>query len=319
MPELYPYAAARIHARELSLLSRQNLEQLLAAKTYDECLHSLHGMGWDEGDTAEEILAAETEKTWQLMGELLPELEVFQIFRLPVDFNNAKAAVKSVVTNVQAQYVFLSGGSIEPKALVKALKDNDFSSIPEWMAKPLQEAQQLLLKTRDGQLCDVLLDKTALDAILQAGKNSDCDLLKEYAELFVAAADLKIAQRAILTGRPAAFLKEALAECDTLNLSRLEAAALEGMDGLESYLSLTPYADAIPALKAGASAFDKWRDDRIMALIQGEKANPFTLGPVAAYFLARQNEIAMVRIILSAKRNGLDVEDVQERLRVMYV
>ena len=46
-------------------------------------------------------------------------------------------------------------------------------------------------------------------------------------------------------------MKEALAECDTLNLSRLEAAALEGMDGLESYLSLTPYADAIPALKAG--------------------------------------------------------------------
>ena len=133
---LYPYAAARIHARELSLLSRQNLEQLLAAKNYDECLHSLHGMGWDEGDTAEEILAAETEKTWQLMGELLPELEVFQIFRLPVDFNNAKAAVKSVVTNVQAQHVFLSGGSIEPEALVKALKDNDFSQIPEWMKKP---------------------------------------------------------------------------------------------------------------------------------------------------------------------------------------
>lgn len=60
------------------------------------------------------------------------------------------------------------GGSIEPEALVKALKDNDFSQIPEWMKKPLQEAQQLLLKTRDGQLCDVLLDKTALDAILQA-------------------------------------------------------------------------------------------------------------------------------------------------------
>lgn len=319
MPELYPYAAARIHARELSLLSRQNLDQLLAAKTYEECLHSLRGLGWDEGDTAEEILAAETEKTWQLMGELLPEPEVFQLFRLPADFNNAKAAVKAVVTDVPTQRVFLPGGSIQPESMVKALKENDFSSLPKWMAKPLQQAQQLLLQTRDGQLCDVLLDKAALDAMMQEGKKSECALLKEYAQLFVAAADLKIAQRAILTGRPASFLKEALAECDTLSLSRLEAAALEGMDGLESYLSLTDYADSIPALKAGASAFDKWRDDRIMALIQGEKANPFTLGPVAAYFLARQNEIAMVRIILSAKRNGLDVEDVQERLRVMYV
>lgn len=319
MPELYLYAAARIHARELSLLSRQNLDQLLAAKTYDECLHSLHGLGWDEGDTAEEILAAETEKTWQLMGELLPEPKVFQLFRLPADFNNAKAAVKSVVTNVQAHRVFLPGGSIQPESMVKALKENDFSAIPAWMAKPLQAAQQLLLKTRDGQLCDVLLDKAALDAMMEEGTNSECGLLKEYAQLFVAAADLKIVQRAIFTGRAPAFLEEALAACETLNLPRLRAAALEGMDGLESYLSLTDYADAIPALKAGASAFDKWRDDRIMALIQGEKANPFTLGPVAAYFLARQNEIAMVRIILSAKRNGLDEEDVQERLRVMYV
>ena len=37
MPELYPYAAARIHARELSLLSRQNLEQLLARNLYHWC------------------------------------------------------------------------------------------------------------------------------------------------------------------------------------------------------------------------------------------------------------------------------------------
>lgn len=319
MPELYPYAAARIHARELSLLSRQNLEQLLAAKTYDECIHSLHGLGWTDGETAEEILAAETEKNWQLMGEILPDLSLFQIFRLPVDFNNAKAAVKSTVTNVKPEHVFLPGGTIPPEDLLKALMENDFSILPQWIREPLQEAQQVLLKTRDGQMCDVLLDKAALEAVLQEGGRSECALLGDYAELFVAAANLKIAQRAVTTGRPASFLPQALAECRTLSKKSLEEAAMDGMDGLEKYLSLTPYADAVPALKAGASAFDKWRDDRIMKLIQGEKANPFTLGPAAAYFLARQNEIAMVRIILSAKRNGLDVEAVQERLREMYV
>ena len=135
----------------------------------------------------------------------------------------------------------------------------------------------------------------------------------------MAAADLKIVQRAVLTGRPQPFLTEALAECRTLDIRRLIEASQSGMDGIEGYIVYTPYADAIPAMKAGASAFDKWRDDRIMSLIQGEKANPFTLGPVAAYYLARQNEISMVRIILSAKRNGLDTGDVQERLRVMYV
>ena len=319
MPELYPYAAARVHAMEPSLLSRQNLDQLLAAKTYDECLNVLKGLGWDGGATAEEILAAETEKTWLLMGELLPEPEAFQMFRLPADFNNAKAAVKSAVTGAKAERVFLPGGSVPPEELLKAATESDFSRLPEYIGIPMKEAQHILLNTRDGQLCDVRLDRAALEAVLHEGRKSDCALLKEYAELFVTAADLKIAQRAVLTGRPYSFLKEALAECGTLDIGRLALAASGGLDGLEEYLTLTPYADAIAPLKAGASAFDKWRDDRIMALIQGEKANPFTLGPVAAYFLARQNEIAMVRIILSAKRNGLDAGSVQERLRVMYV
>ena len=318
MPELYPYAAARVHALEPSLLGRQELDQLLSAKTYDECLHVLHGFGW-EGETAEELLTGETEKTWTLIGELLPEPQVFQIFRLTSDFNNAKAAVKSVVTGVKAERVFLPGGSVEPEEILKAVRENDFSKLPDWIGVPLKDAQHILLNTRDGQLCDIRLDHAALEAVMTEGEKSDCELLREYAELFVAAADLKIVQRSILTGRPYSFLKEALAECRTLDTGRLTEAAMGGMDSLESYLSLTPYADAIPAMKAGASAFDKWRDDRIMALIQGEKANPFTLGPVAAYYLARQNEIAMVRIILSAKRNGLDGDDVRERLRVMYV
>ncbi len=318
MPELYTYAAARVHALEPTLLNRQNLEQLLSAKTYEECLHVLRSLGW-EGGTAEEILSLEAEKTWRLMEELLPEPELFQIFSLPADFNNAKAAVKSVVTGTKADRVFLPGGSVLPEQLLKAVEENDFSGLPEWIGVPLKEAQHILLSTKDGQMCDVKLDRAALEAIYREGEKSECALLKEYAELFVAAADLKIVQRAVLTGRPQPFLTEALAECRTLDIRRLIEASQSGMDGIEGYIVYTPYADAIPAMKAGASAFDKWRDDRIMSLIQGEKANPFTLGPVAAYYLARQNEISMVRIILSAKRNGLDTGDVQERLRVMYV
>ena len=167
MPELYPYAAARVHAREPLLLGRQQLEQLLAAKTYEDCLKTLRGFGWDGGDTAEEILAAETEKTWKLMEELLPDPELFRMFRLPVDFNNAKAAVKSAVTQVQPEGVFLPGGSLAPEALLEAAKTGEFSKLPDWMAQPMEKARKLLLQTGDGQACDVLLDRAALEEMLR--------------------------------------------------------------------------------------------------------------------------------------------------------
>jgi V/A-type H+-transporting ATPase subunit C len=47
--------------------------------------------------------------------------------------------------------------------------------------------------------------------------------------------------------------------------------------------------------------------------------NPFGIGPIAAYILARANEVKTVRIILAAKRNGLPEEMLRERVREMYV
>ena len=42
-------------------------------------------------------------------------------------------------------------------------------------------------------------------------------------------------------------------------------------------------------------------------------------GPLAAYILARENEIKSVRIILSGKINNLSDDSLRERVREMYV
>ena len=44
----YVYAVARIRSKELSLLSGAFLEQLTAAKDYDECIQLLMEKGWGE-------------------------------------------------------------------------------------------------------------------------------------------------------------------------------------------------------------------------------------------------------------------------------
>ena len=92
--------------------------------------------------------------------------------------------------------------------------------------------------TQDGQLCDIIIDKAALDAIYHAGKTSGNEFLKLYAELTVAAADIKTAVRASRTGKDRAFLEQALAPCDTLDITRLAQAAIEGVDAIGIY---TPY------------------------------------------------------------------------------
>ena len=72
----YVYAVARIRSKELSLLSGAFLDQLTAAKNYDECIQLLTEKGWGDDSTksAEALLALEREKTWGLISELVEDV-----------------------------------------------------------------------------------------------------------------------------------------------------------------------------------------------------------------------------------------------------
>ena len=56
-----------------------------------------------------------------------------------------------------------------------------------------------------------------------------------------------------------------------------------------------------------------------MELIRTQKYEAFSLGPLIAYILARQNEMSNVRVLLAGKRHHMDDRLIQERLRELYV
>lgn len=322
MPEQqYTYAVARIRSKELGLLNRAFLEQLISSKSYAECLRFLADKGWGEGEgaSAEALLAEERRKTWSLIAELVSDMSVFDVFLYANDYHNLKAAVKQVCTEEEYPDVFLSNGTVDPKQILDAVKEHAFGDLPEHMRDVARDAFETLLHTRDGQLCDLIVDKGALDAIHNAGKAADNELIRLYAELTVAAADIKIAVRCQKTGKALDLIKRSLAACDTLNPDLLAHAAVGGLDSLCDYLGGTAYADAVPALRESASAFERWCDDLIIREIRPQLYNAFTVGPLAAYILARENEIKTVRIILSGKLNDLPEDSIRERVRETYV
>ena len=317
----YIYAVARIRTKELSLLNESYLEQLLGAKTYKECIQLLVDKGWGEGEdlSAEGILAAEKKKTWALIADLVKDMSIFDVFLYANDYHNLKAAIKAVCTSTTREDIYISQGTIDPKLIRKAIEERHFDLLPKRMQTVAEEGFNTLLHTRDGQLLDVLIDKAALDAIYEAGYATKNPILSLYSELTVVTADLKIAVRAAKTGKDATFLDRALAECRTLDIRRLKEAALEGFDAICDYMQMTKYADGVEELKKSMSAFERWGDNLIIRAIRPEIHHPFTIGPLAAYILARENEIKTVRIVLSGKLNDLPEESVRERVREMYV
>ena len=70
------------------------------------------------------------------MHELLPDLTPFSVLLYPIDFNNMKAAVKCTVTNAEPHNVFMSGSTVEPEKMQQAVRENDFSLLPDLWRKP---------------------------------------------------------------------------------------------------------------------------------------------------------------------------------------
>lgn len=322
MAEQYTYAVARIRTKELSLLTRQDLDQMLSCTSYDEALRILADKGFGDGGnfgTSEELLAYETEKTWNFIKELISDISVFDVFLYANDFHNLKAAIKAVITDAPLSKLFIKNGTVDSDVILEAIKERKYDLLPKYMRDTAERAVSVLLRTSDGQQCDILIDRETLTAIRKAGRESKNEMIDKYSELTVALADVKIALRCNKTQKSVEFIKKALAPCDTLNVGSLAEAAAKGLDELFEYLSLTNYRSAVDEIKKSPSAFEKWCDNMIMNHIKDQKSNPFTLSPVAAYILARENEIKAVRIVLSAKQNGLSDNSVRERLRDLYV
>ncbi len=321
MAELYIYAVARIRSRELSLLSEAVVSQLCGAAGEEECLKLLAEKGWGNPDLPpEEMFREENEKTWAFIRELVPErMQIFDVFRLANDYHNLKAAIKDSCIDGTHPGIYAGDGTIGAKVIAEAMEASDYEALPEQMREAAREAKELLLQTQDGQLCDIIIDRAALEAIRKAGEATGEELLAAYGELVCATGNIKTAVRAARTHKDRMFLDRALAPCRSLDTAALAEASSAGMDAICAYLEHTEYADAVDELKTSVASFERWCDDRLMAEIRPQIHNPFGIGPVAAYILARENEIKTVRIILAAKRNGMSEEMLRERVRAMYV
>ena len=319
----YTYAVARIRALEVSLLTNAVIEQLLACKSAEQALQLLVEKGWGDLTAgtldADEVLNKEEEKMWQTIREVAPDMHVFDVLSLPKLYHNLKAAIKEVCTEVENKNIFYDDCEISGEEMFALVQNKEFDKLPGNMSATAREAFDTLLHTRDGQLCDLIIDHATLEAMLEAGKKSGEKIIEEYAQTAVAIADIKIAVRSQKTGKNAEFMKKAMVNCSEINVNQLTQAALAGAEEIAQYLEGTSYREGADALRISPSAFERWCDNKMTDSMRSQKYESFSVGPLLAYLLARQNEIKTVRIILTGKQNEFPDEAIRERIREMYV
>jgi len=319
----YAFGVAKIRYNELSLLSRQETDQLISADGVGAALRLLADKGWnvpDNGGDSSKMLEDEALKAWTLLKEAAPDINVLNALILPEDFHNLKAVLKCLVANEDPDGLFAEPSATPPELIKEAIKEKRFDTLPEHLREAAKAGYDAIaLSQGAGRVIDIVVDRYAMEERIKAAVKSRVQVLERIARLSCAAADIKIALRASATEKDAEFMARAMAESGLLDNRRLIDSAIKGRGEITSYLENTSLSGAAQAVKESDTAFEKWCDDAVSEATENERSSAFGAGPLVAYYMAKTTEIKNVRIILSAKRNGLPEDAIRERVRRAYV
>ena len=314
------FAVASVRAKENSLLTKSDLEQLINAESYGRAIAILSEKGYEisDGSDYSAVLDEELNKVWKYILDSAPEAEGLKALIVKNDFQNVKAVLKAEVMNYDAKEYLVEPCIVPHNELLQAIGSRKFESLPDFLKAAVKKALDVLSKTESAQLCDAVTDTAALETVLSFAEKSGDEILIQYANEYCLACDIKTAFRAIKTGKSSVFLNAAIADNALIDKKAFIDAALSGEEGFSEYLSVN-FADYRAALEKSTSAFEKFCDDKITQIIRKAKMTVFGISPLAAYYVAKETEIKCIRIILSAKQSHISSDIIRERMREMYV
>ncbi len=317
----YAYAVARTRAVEKYFLGRSVVEQLISADSLRSALRILADNGWEfsEDGNYTAALNARLVGAWDFLCESAPDKNELEVLTVLNDYQNLKTAIKCKFSGADREKYFFKPTSLDLEVLGKAVDTHNFTLLPDYMEETAKYAYKVAVETDSGQLTDTVIDSAALRRLSELSASTKNALVKDIARLTCAGVNVKVAMRCAKTHKDDDYIRRSLCECEGFDVEKLVSAALSGEQAVLDYVSSTQYSGAADALSQSTTAFEKWCDDVITALIKKTKWQAFGLEPLIAHYYGTVAEVKSVRIILGAKQSGVSAEIIQQRVRELYV
>lgn len=307
MAEKYTSAVAFIRAMENSLLTYTELEQLINTNSKNEF---------------DAILLSKNNslsETWETIRSFALDNHELQIMLYKNDFNNLKAVLKTMISNKEPDDYFIEPSNISLETFKESFKTKNSDILPDYIRETAENAYELITRTLDGQLMDILIDSKALEAMHNDSKKFGGEFIKKYIEIITVCTDIKISYRCSKIKSSRDFMEMALVENDELDKQLLIKNALAGTDILIDFLEHTQYSNLASILKNNPAEFEKHCDNLIIEFAENARMKAFGIEPLIAYFIAKETESKNLRIISVCKEIGLNKKQITERLRKTYV
>ena len=302
----YLFISAFLRAREPQLLSREKAERMLASSV-QEAARILEGCGYQDVLSAGLDRAINERRTaaFDEIEQLAPKDGIVPLFRMRYDYHNAKAIVKAEAMGQDPMSILLDAGRADKQALKTAYESGEDGTVPQAVLTAMRQARDVLSRTSDPQLADLILDRAYYEEYLHAAEQVGSSFLVGYAELQADSANLRAAVRARRMHKDAGFLQQVLVPGGRVTQEDICRALQQDESGDESQTgSLT--------------AFERLCDDTLTAYFAKAKSVVFGEQVLIGYLCALENELSAARMIVNGLQLGLSADTIRTRLRELY-
>jgi len=324
----YLYASGRVRALEGSLLNRERTVYMVDARTTEDAFQQLIDCGYaipttTTADDLERLLQTERKRLFDLFIGILPDPTVVDVFRVRYDTHNIKVLLKSAGRFEEVADLLSNCGMISSEKFMAMFREQDFRGLPPLLKTALEEARDLLARTGDPQVADILLDKACLMQMTAIAKTTEIPFLSGYVRLLIDATNLRIYIRSNRMGKDNAFLTRGLIAGGNIPIQRF-GDTLTDLE-LESLFSTSLLKDAanvgVKILKhqGTMTELDLKCDNALTAYLLPARMKAYGPSVVIAYIAAKESELTALRTLLTGRLLNLAPEVIMERMRDHYV
>ncbi len=321
----YAYACARISALSKRLLDTATVWRM-AEGSLDDAMRVLQDMrygGAQDGAEPDVERMIERELTAALseLRDLSPEPAFTDLLMLEKDMLNLKQLIKARLLGTDA-IAWAQGGLYPREKLTDMVRTADYRALPQ----PLREAFDTLEKRMQIQVqpqqISIAIDRAYLSYALAQTKGNalgnhyfralcDFDNVLTFLRMRAMGAGRDMMQRALLP-------EGGIRQKDLIDAYELAADSL--LRFMHDSVCRQPLLDGLNnMLRTGnIGEIEKQRENYLLSLVRDKKHECLTIYPIIGYYIAKDREAKAVRLILTAKRNGLSDQVITERLVTLY-
>ena len=320
------FASARAKAKELNLFTEERLHRMMESKTIEDAVRLLAEVNYAGGmpidkDNFYEALVEEEKQATDFVKSCAPKGLGIECFFLRNDYHNLKVLIKAKYANISdLSVMILPDGNYSFEELSDKVENNKLSFVNSFMS----DAVKAIDKAFETGNCsprkiDTEIDKAMYKEINVILNQKTTDkYIKKYFATQIDAINIGTLLRTIAINANFAFFEENFIEGGEIGLYSFKECGTDEQK-LAKFIDGTSYKNFYAKITDGdLSEFETAKDNFLLQIFAVNKGDMFSVAPIVGYYLAKLNEVKVIRVVLVCIKNGVPYEEMRKRVRALY-